>query len=81
MDYDIDVNIYGNNLLDRTRRNHSSFVKEHVPLPATSFGFDVSLNYNFLKITLMTIPNLDIRYSPVSHKILFIILINDHILI
>ena len=46
-DYDIDVNIYGNNLLDRTRRNHSSFVKEHVPLPATSFGFDVSLNYNF----------------------------------
>ena len=45
--YDLNVNLFGNNLLDRTRRNHASFVKAHVPLPASSFGFDVSLDYKF----------------------------------
>ena len=45
--YDLNVNLFGNNLLDRTRRNHASFVKVHVPLPASSFGFDVSLDYKF----------------------------------
>lgn len=45
--YDLNVNLFGNNLLDRTRRNHSSFVKAHVPLPASSFGFDISLDYKF----------------------------------
>ena len=32
--YDLNVNLFGNNLLDRTRRNHASFVKAHVALPA-----------------------------------------------
>ena len=45
--YDLNVNLFGNNLLDTTRRNHASFVKAHVPLPASSFGFDVSLDYKF----------------------------------
>ena len=44
---DLNVMLYGNNLLDKTRRNHASFVKAHVPLPATSFGFNVSLDYKF----------------------------------
>ena len=46
-DYNLNISVFGNNLLDRTRRNHASFVKEHVPLPASSFGFDVSLDYKF----------------------------------
>jgi len=45
--HDLNVMLYGNNLLDKTRRNHASFVKAHVPLPAASFGFDVSLDYKF----------------------------------
>tara|TARA_Y100001936_G_C16077827_1_gene675313 strand:+ start:787 stop:2760 length:1974 start_codon:yes stop_codon:yes gene_type:complete len=45
--YDLNVVLFGNNLLDKTRRNHASFVKAHVPLPAASFGFDVSLDYKF----------------------------------
>jgi len=44
---DLNVMLYGNNLLDKTRRNHASFVKAHVPLPAASFGFNVSLDYKF----------------------------------
>ena len=44
---DLNVMLYGNNLLDKTRRNHASFVKAHVPLPASSFGFNVSLDYKF----------------------------------
>ena len=43
----LNMNIFGNNLLDKTRRNHASFVKAHVPLPAASFGFDMSLDYKF----------------------------------
>ena len=45
--YDLNIVLFGNNLLDKTRRNHASFVKAHVPLPAASFGFDVSLDYKF----------------------------------
>ena len=45
--YDLNMNFFANNLLDQTRRNHASFVKDHVPLPGSSFGFDVSLDYKF----------------------------------
>ena len=45
--YDLNVNLFASNLLDQTRRNHASFVKAHVPLPGSSFGFDVSVDYKF----------------------------------
>ena len=45
--YDLNINLFGSNLLDQTRRNHASFVKAHVPLPGASFGFDVSVDYKF----------------------------------
>ena len=45
--YDLNMNLFVNNLLDQTIRNHASFVKEHVPLPGSSFGFDVSVDYKF----------------------------------
>lgn len=45
--YDLNVNLFANNLLDKTRRNHASFVKDHVPLPASSLGFDASIEYKF----------------------------------
>ena len=45
--YDLNINLFVNNLLDQTKRNHASFVKAHVPLPGSSFGFDVSLDYKF----------------------------------
>ena len=45
--YDLNMNLFVNNLLDRTIRNHASFVKDHVPLPGSSLGFDVSVEYKF----------------------------------
>lgn len=45
--YNLNINLFANNLLDKTRRNHASFVKDHVPLPASSFGFDASIEYKF----------------------------------
>ena len=45
--YDLNMNLFVNNLLDQTIRNHASFVKAHVPLPGASFGFDVSIDYKF----------------------------------
>lgn len=45
--YNLNINLFVNNLLDKTRRNHASFVKDHVPLPASSFGFDASIEYKF----------------------------------
>ena len=45
--YDLNINLFASNLLDQTRRNHASFVKAHVPLPGSSFGFDVSVDYKF----------------------------------
>ena len=45
--YDLNINLFASNLLDQTRRNHASFVKENVPLPGSSFGFDVSIDYKF----------------------------------
>lgn len=44
---DLIINIYGNNILNNTVRNHSSFVKNEVPMPGGNFGIDVSLGYTF----------------------------------
>ena len=44
---DLIINIYGNNILNNTIRNHSSFVKNEVPMPGANFGIDVSLGYTF----------------------------------
>ena len=45
--YDLNINLFASNLLDKTRRNHASFIKDEVPLPGASFGFDVSVDYKF----------------------------------
>ena len=37
------VSIFGNNLLDEVARNHTSFVKDEVPLPGRNYG----LKFNF----------------------------------
>ena len=39
------LSLFGKNLLDEVARNHSSFVKNEVPLPGRNFG--VRLNYRF----------------------------------
>ena len=44
---DLIINLYGNNILNNTVRNHSSFVKDNVPMPGANFGIDVSLGYTF----------------------------------
>ena len=44
---DLVFNLYGNNILNNTIRNHSSMVKDHVPVQGTNYGIDVSIRYNF----------------------------------
>ena len=39
------VTVFGNNLLDETARNHTSFVKDQVPLPGRNLG--VKFNFTF----------------------------------
>ena len=39
------VSLFGNNLLDKAARNHSSFVKNEVPLPGRNYG--VKFSYKF----------------------------------
>ena len=39
---EISVSLYGKNLLDEVARNHSSFVKDQVPLPGKNFGIRLS---------------------------------------
>ena len=46
-DYDINLNLFAENILDKTRRNHASFVKAHVPLSGANFGFNISLDSKF----------------------------------
>ena len=41
----ISLSLFGKNLLDEVARNHSSFVKNEVPLPGRNFG--LKLNYKF----------------------------------
>ncbi len=45
--YDLNLNLFVNNLLDKTIRNHASYVKDHVPLAGSSLGFDISVDYKF----------------------------------
>ena len=41
----ITVSFFAKNLLNKVARNHSSFVKDEVPLPGRNMGFKV--NYSF----------------------------------
>ena len=49
---DLIINLYGNNILNNTVRNHSSFVKDNVPMPGANFGIDVSLPKNCILVPL-----------------------------
>ena len=44
-DVDLTVSIFGRNLMDEIARNHSSFVKEEVPLPGRSSGLKFYATY------------------------------------
>tara|TARA_E500000178_G_scaffold355391_1_gene427859 strand:- start:4753 stop:4929 length:177 start_codon:yes stop_codon:yes gene_type:complete len=39
------VSVFGNNLLDDVARNHSSFVKQEVPLPGRNYGAKFSATF------------------------------------
>jgi iron complex outermembrane receptor protein len=39
------VSIFGNNLLDEVARNHSSWVKNEVPLPGKNIGVKFNLTF------------------------------------
>ena len=41
----ITVSFFGNNLLDEAARNHSSFVKNQVPLPGRNYGLRFNLTF------------------------------------
>ena len=42
---DLKVSLFANNLLDEVARNHSSFVKNEVPLPGRNYGLKFNLNF------------------------------------
>jgi len=44
-DSEIDINVFANNVLDEAARNHSSFVKDEVPLPGRNYGLSFRLNF------------------------------------
>ena len=46
-DYDLALKFYANNILNKTVRNHESFVKDHVPAPGGNVGLVTSINYKF----------------------------------
>ena len=39
------VSLFGRNLLDEVARNHSSFVKDQVPLPGKNIGLKFNLTF------------------------------------
>ena len=39
------LSIFGNNLLDEVARNHSSYVKNEVPLPGRNYGVRFNLTF------------------------------------
>ena len=41
----LSVALFGNNLLDKAARNHSSFVKNEVPLPGRNYGVKFNFKY------------------------------------
>jgi len=42
---DLSLSIFANNLLDRVARNHTSFVKDKVPLPGRNYGIRFNFKY------------------------------------
>ena len=42
---ELKVSLFGNNLLDEVARNHSSFVKNEVPLPGKNVGVKFNLTF------------------------------------
>ena len=41
------IDMYGNNVLNKTIRNHTSLVKDNVPMPGANFGINISMKYKF----------------------------------
>jgi iron complex outermembrane receptor protein len=41
----LNISVFAKNLLDKVARNHSSFVKEDVPLPGKNIGFKAKLSF------------------------------------
>ena len=46
-DQNITLDIHANNILNKTIRNHESFVKDNVPTPGVNFGMVVNFDYKF----------------------------------
>ena len=44
---DLLFNVYGHNILDKAIRNHSSLIKDHVPMAGANYGLDISMRYKF----------------------------------
>jgi len=42
---DLSISLFANNVLDEVARNHSSFVKDEVPLPGRNFGVKFNLRF------------------------------------
>ena len=42
---DLSISLFANNVLDEAARNHSSFVKDEVPLPGRNFGVKFNLRF------------------------------------
>ena len=42
---ELDVSLFGKNLLDEIARNHTSFVKDEVPLPGRNIGIRINMNF------------------------------------
>ena len=40
---ELTLSLFGNNMLDEVARNHSSFVKNEVPLPGRNYGLRFNL--------------------------------------
>jgi len=44
-DSELRISLFGRNLLDEVARNHSSFVKDEVPLPGKNLGVKFQLTF------------------------------------
>jgi iron complex outermembrane receptor protein len=42
---ELKVSLFANNILDEVARNHSSFVKNEVPLPGRNYGLKFNLTF------------------------------------
>ena len=42
---ELKVSLFGRNLLNEVARNHSSFVKDEVPLPGKNYGIKFNLTF------------------------------------